>query len=135
MALIFGASADTHSAVHTSRIFVPILHWLFPGLPEARIDELHYYVRKLGHFSEYAILGALYWRVIRSDPRLTGSRGMAGQFLLVVLLCCLFAASDEFHQLFVPTREGKVTDVLIDTFGSSAGALVYWGFLRCFCKK
>lgn len=33
----------------------------------------------------------------------------------------LYAASDEIHQLFVPGREGKVTDVLID----SAGALFF----------
>ena len=32
-------------------------------------------------------------------------------------LCTVLAALDEFHQLFVPGREGKLSDVLIDTCG------------------
>ena len=32
-------------------------------------------------------------------------------------LCAALAALDEFHQLFVPGREGKLSDVLIDTCG------------------
>lgn len=36
----------------------------------------------------------------------------------------LYAASDEFHQLFVPGRSGRLTDVLIDSAGLLAGILV-----------
>ena len=34
-----------------------------------------------------------------------------------MLLCFLFAISDEWHQTFVPDRYGTVTDVLIDSLG------------------
>ena len=35
-----------------------------------------------------------------------------------VILCAVLAALDEFHQLFVPGRDGKLSDVLIDTCGA-----------------
>ncbi len=135
MGVIFCASADSNSSTHSSLFFRPIILWLFPHISAEMFERLHFYARKLSHFSEYAMLGVLFWRVLRFDSRLTGLRGLAGQYLLVVLLCCLFAATDEFHQLFVPNREGVVSDVMIDTVGSSVGALFYWGFLRWFLKK
>ena len=38
----------------------------------------------------------------------------------------LYAASDEFHQSFVPTRTPLVSDVLIDTAGGAIGLLALW---------
>ena len=32
-----------------------------------------------------------------------------------------YAATDEFHQLFVPGRSGQLKDVLIDTAGGALG--------------
>jgi len=32
-------------------------------------------------------------------------------------LSFLWAVIDEVHQLFVPTRDGKIRDILIDTMG------------------
>jgi len=37
-----------------------------------------------------------------------------------------YAASDEFHQLFVPSREASVLDVLIDTAGAVFALLLIW---------
>ena len=34
------------------------------------------------------------------------------------LVTAAYAATDEFHQLFVPGRAGRVTDVLIDSAGA-----------------
>ena len=45
-------------------------------------------------------------------------------------LFSLYAASDEFHQMFVPTRTAHVTDVLIDTAGGAAGLLAMWWYGR-----
>ena len=33
------------------------------------------------------------------------------------IVAFLYAASDELHQTFVPTREGKPRDIAIDTIG------------------
>ena len=35
-----------------------------------------------------------------------------------------YAATDEFHQIFVPGRAGMVTDVMIDSSGALAGILL-----------
>jgi VanZ family protein len=48
------------------------------------------------------------------------------EFRKALLCVILYASSDEFHQLFVPTREGRVTDVMIDTVGGTLGLLALW---------
>ena len=45
-------------------------------------------------------------------------------------LVFLYAASDEFHQRFVPTRTPLVSDVFIDTCGGAAGMFALWIFGR-----
>lgn len=47
--------------------------------------------------------------------------------LAALILIFLYGASDEFHQTLVPSREGKVRDVLIDGLG---GWLVWQWQLR-----
>jgi len=49
---------------------------------------------------------------------------------LALLLVALYAASDEFHQLFVASREAAVHDVLIDTAGGTVGLLALWRWGR-----
>jgi VanZ family protein len=41
-----------------------------------------------------------------------------------------YAATDEFHQTFVPSREGCVRDVMIDSTGAIVGLLALWWFGR-----
>ena len=51
MCLIFTASSDTKSYQHSSTLFEPLLHWLFPRMSEARIDLLHHLFRKTAHLT------------------------------------------------------------------------------------
>ena len=97
MLLIFIGSSDVLSAEHTSRFLVPFLRWLDPHISFATIAAVHLVIRKLGHFTEYAILAALLWRGLRGTFVAT-SLGIiaAGTFLVTAA----FAASDEFHQSF-----------------------------------
>jgi VanZ family protein len=126
MALIFSASGDSKSYQHTSRFFEPFLHWLFPQMPQAAVDYLHHLIRKTGHFTEYAVLALLLWRAIH-QPQKGGKRPWrwdeAGLAASVVFL---YAASDEFHQIFVPSRTPLVSDVCLDTVGGLAGLLLLW---------
>lgn len=41
-----------------------------------------------------------------------------------LLASLLYAASDEFHQSFIPGRNARITDVLIDFFGAIIGILL-----------
>jgi VanZ family protein len=126
MAVVFSASADRQSYAHSSTLFEPLLRWLFPNMPGATIGELHHVFRKICHLAEYAVLAWLVWRAIRkpvkNDPR-PWNWAEAGIVLVVVFA---YAASDEFHQMFVPGRTPLFTDVLIDTSGGAAGLLLLW---------
>jgi VanZ family protein len=133
MAVIFTASADSHSYEHSSRFFEPLLHWLFPNMPQTKVDFLHHIFRKCAHLTEYAILALLLWRALHvSKNKLPAwSWPKVGGTLLLVFL---YASSDEFHQSFVPTRTPLFSDVLIDTTGGAIGLLVLW-FIQHFRKR
>ena len=48
---------------------------------------------------------------------------------LVVIVCCiglLYSITDEFHQLLVPGRTGRVADVLVDFLGICLGSFSYY---------
>ena len=123
MALIFTASSDAHSSQHSSRLVEPFLHWLFPKMSQPHIEDLHLGIRKCGHLTEYAVLALLVWRALHQSKNNlpTWSWPKVGGTLLVVFL---YAATDEFHQSFVPTRTAHFSDVLIDTTGAAIALLV-----------
>ena len=126
MALIFTASSDSQSFPRSSRIVEPVLRWLFPHITQPAVNEVVFYARKGVHLTIYAVLAMLLWRAIRQpvrNDRRPWSWKHAG---LALLLAALYAASDEFHQTFVPNRDGCVRDVVIDTCGSAAGLAVVW---------
>jgi VanZ family protein len=130
MAVIFSASCDSHSYERSSRIIEPLLRWLFPRWPETRVHDLHELLRKCAHLTEYAVLALLLWRAVR-QPVKPGSRSWSWpDARLTLLLVMLYAATDEFHQQFVPTRTSLVSDVFIDTAGGAAGLLALWLFGR-----
>jgi VanZ family protein len=89
-------------------------------------NEIVFLARKGVHLSVYAVFAILVWRAWRKpawrDPRPWSWRH-AG---IGLLGAALYAASDEFHQTFVPNREGCVRDVLIDTCGAAAGLFLLW---------
>jgi len=122
MALIFIGSTDVLSAEHTSRFLVPFLRWLDPQISWATLNAVQTIIRKLGHLTEYAILAALLWRALRSG--MWWSSKMSVLFAIVCLACAIFAASDEFHQSFVPSRTSSFHDVMIDVCGVLIGLAI-----------
>jgi VanZ family protein len=105
-------------------------------------DEIIFLIRKCAHLTEYAVLALLLWRAfrkpVRRDPRVpaeTEPRQGKGSWnwseaRLAVLIVMLYAATDEFHQSFVPSRDAAVRDVLIDTVGGLIGILLLWALGR-----
>lgn len=79
-------------------------------------DTTIFVIRKLAHFSEYAILGFLYYQWI-STYALSKKTSM----LISVLLVIGYATTDEVHQLFVDGRSGQFKDVCIDSSGGLVG--------------
>lgn len=111
-------STDSFRGEETGRILRPLLAFLLPWTGEETLGAAHAAARKLGHFTEYAILAALVFRA-RRQP----SRSVLQIVLSTILLCALYACLDEFHQSFVPSRTGAATDVALDSAGAVTGAL------------
>ncbi|HEY0322528.1 MAG TPA: VanZ family protein [Pyrinomonadaceae bacterium] len=114
LAFIFVASTAQLSASNTSRIIRPLLVWLFPGISEERLVFAHFIIRKLAHLTEYAILGLLAGRAFNTSSHQSLRRRW---FLFSLLLVAVYAFSDEFHQLFIPSRTGSIYDSFIDITG------------------
>jgi VanZ family protein len=133
MTVIFSASADAHSYQHSSLFVEPFLRWLFPRMSQDHIEAIHHLLRKCAHLTEYAVLALLVWRALHQSKNSlpAWSWPKIGGVLLVVFL---YAATDEFHQAFVPTRTPLVSDVFIDTAGGAVGLLVLW-FAHHFCGR
>jgi VanZ family protein len=127
MTLIFSMSSDSKSAEHSSKLFEPLLRWLFPRMSETHVGQIHHAFRKCCHLAEYAMLAWLLWRAIHRPERNAAgwSWTEAGLALSIV---CLYGGTDEFHQVFVPTRTPQTSDVFIDATGGAAGLLALWFF-------
>ena len=128
--LIVGLSTSFGSWSHSQSLILAVLDQILPALTENlstdTLVQINGLLRKLAHFSEYAILFSLVYWLFRKG--FTLSKAIA---LPLVLLCVvLFAMSDEVHQAFVPGRSPQVRDVLIDSLGATTIALVVLKFDR-----
>jgi VanZ family protein len=76
------------------------------------------------HAIEYAGLALLVSLAWRGE-----GVGRGRSLVLAILVTILYAASDEFHQLWVPGRDSSVFDWSADAIGSVAGATLFakWG--------
>ena len=124
MALTFAASTSLGRPENTERIIRPLVTWLIPHISERTFRKIHYAVRKTAHFVEYCGLGLLLWRLVHFDPAFAGLRSW--EFPIALCVAALYAASDEFHQYFVPGRTASVRDVLLDSCGAGFGLAALW---------
>ena len=77
-------------------------------------------VQKCGHAAEYSILALLIFWPLRRAHR----RPLRQALPLAILLSAGSAASDEWHQSFVPGRSALVSDFAIDTAGATIAMIV-----------
>ncbi|WP_373482706.1 VanZ family protein [Acetobacterium sp.] len=94
-----------------------ILRYLMPGIESIELGNLDFLIRKNAHFMAYFILGVLtLLALVQSEARKPAN--------LALLICMIYAMTDEFHQLFVLGRSGQFRDVLIDAAGAVLGILL-----------
>jgi VanZ family protein len=123
MGIIFFGSSDSRSWQHSSRIIEPLLRWLVPNISDETMHTVVLVARKAAHVTEYAILAVLVWRLLRLVS-LHRTRRPWSDAIRTLLIVILYAASDEFHQAFVPSREASVWDVAIDASGAVLALLL-----------
>ncbi|CAN5207027.1 VanZ family protein [soil metagenome] len=77
------------------------------------ITSINFIFFKTLHVIEYATLFFLLFRAFHKQSNVS----LQNAFFFSIMIAILYAASDELHQTFVPTREGSPRDVIIDTIG------------------
>jgi VanZ family protein len=122
MAFISLASTGEFSGENTSRFIRPIVLWLFPETSEGTLQIIHFSVRKMAHFAEYALMGFLAARAFSTSSKELLKRRWA---LVAFILIVVYAGLDEYHQSFVPSRTASIYDSMIDVVGGLAGLFVY----------
>ena len=96
--------------------FVSSLHDppLPPGLPDKPAHALGY--TGLGFVIARAMAGGLPPRITRRD------------FFIGLAIAVAYAASDEFHQRFVPGRSAELADLFADAIGSAIALSACWAW-------
>lgn len=126
MTIIFlFSSQNSEDSSRLSRGFLRnFILWFLPeNINEDTVDFLEHILRKCAHMAEYAVLGVL----ISIQLRLYHAfEAELKKIWSAVFLVMLYAATDEFHQLFVGGRSGQISDIFIDTCGGMAGAFVIY---------
>ncbi len=124
--MIFGFSCqDGDTSMQTSSLIVdPIVQTMTSHMPPMNADQaegmrmaIQFLVRKLAHFTEFALLGFLI-------SCLTHSYACRHAGSLAWLSGAAYAASDELHQFLGGSRTGMWQDVVLDSVGVLAGACV-----------
>ena len=88
------------------------------------IDGLTHIVRKAAHFTEYAVMGFLWYLLLRKRRN---------NIILSISATAFYAASDELHQRFVAGRSGQISDVILDACGGCFGVIMAFILLCIVC--
>lgn len=120
--VIFYLSSSSGSMTATSRFIGPLLEYLFPAASEETHLTIHFFIRKLAHITEYAILGFLAMRaIIDRSQTVRSTLAFASASLLVVCV----AIADEFNQSFQSSRTSSAGDVVLDCVGGILAICLY----------
>lgn len=112
------SASFTYHMVSSTRTFFHL------NLSDARVkeisDAIEGFIRKVAHMAEFGVLSVLLYIWIGQWEVGFLRRGATAFGATAV-----YAATDEIHQLFVPGRAGRFSDVCIDSAGALAGVIVF----------
>jgi VanZ family protein len=129
MTLIAIESTDSFSSENTSRFLYPILHFLI-GLDLARFQVWHHYIRKSGHFVGYFTLSFFLFRAWRATLHLPWAPRWALRWATIAFfMSALVASMDEWHQTFLPSRTGAISDVMLDSCAALTAQVLIFLYL------
>lgn len=136
MGLIFYLSSQNAeiSSKTSGSVIETVADIIYPGFSDmsaSQQDEIigafQFVARKMAHFSLYAVLGALAFLSVVSYRKLK----YRFRVLISAGICLFYAASDEFHQLFIAGRSAEIRDICIDFCGSVLAIGVLALLSRC----
>lgn len=128
MVVIFMFSADNAdaSSKKSGTVVKVVVENFVEGYEEMPVEEqesifskVSFWVRKTAHFTIYMALGFCISGTYKKLKLVTPHT------LVSLVICFLYACSDEFHQSFSPGRGPQFRDVMIDTSGALMGILIF----------
>ena len=130
IATIFAFSSQTgaQSDAVSKGLVVGIIRLLRGNASAATVLRYNGIIRKVAHFGMFALLGIALAGAFRHQNRLP-------KLLTAIVVAIVFAALDEIHQVFVDGRGAELRDVLIDSAGAVAGALLLTRTVRLIQKR
>ena len=111
--------AEQSSGMSNSFVDKPLAlfeQWFGLAISFATRDFLHRLIRKAAHLLVFLLLGVCAANTVRQVTN-KGKR----VFLISLCWCSFYAATDEFHQYFIPGRSCMWQDWLLDTIGALIG--------------
>lgn len=98
---------------------------------ETIIENSQFIIRKLAHFSIYAVVGINTMGFVDTFNKLKTKK----KFIIVLLVGIIYAITDEFHQMFSGGRTPAIMDVIIDSCGVVFGILIYALILKMITRN
>ena len=124
-AIFLFSSQPSDESQKLSNEFLDILQPILDILPpEADAGKN---IRKMAHFFEFMCMG-IASAMFFSELFLKHPKRLLRSVAISAALCVLYASSDEIHQLFVPGRACRLTDVFIDSAGAMLGIAIVLTF-------
>ena len=110
-------------------LYMVLIFWLssIPNLKFSDTDA-EFFRRKIIHVIEYGILWVLLYRAFAGETWIKNFSKNRSSVVLAMILAIVYSISDEVHQSFVPTRNGKIADCIFD----SLGVILSWGIFNLF---
>src|SRR3989344_4405273 len=98
--------------------WIPVFAWAgvifyfssIPSLESGFAVSVDWALRKAAHIGVYAVLTLLIFRALHNGHNIEIKKAL----LWAAVFALGYALSDEFHQLYVPGRQGRLRDVGID---------------------
>lgn len=112
---IFGASPET-LLKHKSKEF---------------IEEINHVFRKISHGIVYLVLAVLLMFFLHS----LNEHVLYYYYLISIIVCFLYACTDEYHQTFVSGRTGQFSDIIIDCVGALFGCIIFKIMYKLIMKR
>jgi VanZ family protein len=123
MVVISLFSTDHFSGQQTSRFIGPLLRFFLPDVADATISSIQLFIRKTGHFTEYAILFLFWYRAFHRHEEKPLKKWNPKNGAYCLGICIAYAVLDEWHQTWTSHRIGSPIDVILDSIGGAAAML------------
>jgi VanZ family protein len=127
--LIVLESTDLFSAAHTGSWLRDLIMAIVGPVSPAWFDLFHHVLRKTGHVIGYGILSFLLFRAWRVTLQPIDSAWALRWAAISFFMTAIVASLDELHQTFLPSRTGRVADVLLDSSAALAVQFLLWVML------